>query len=51
MIVAGITNSTPVMFPFFETDFAIEKKRAAFVFSCSQLMAFLIVSAGIKRKY
>ena len=40
-ISAGITYSTPVMFPFFETDFAIGKGQAAFVFSCSQLLAFL----------
>ena len=30
-----------MMFPFFETDFAIGKGQAAFVFSCSQLLAFL----------
>jgi MFS transporter, OFA family, oxalate/formate antiporter len=39
---AGITYSTPVMFPFFETDFTIGRGQAAFVFSCSQVMAFVI---------
>jgi len=41
-ISAGITYSTPVMFPFFETDFTIGRGQAAFVFSCSQLMAFVV---------
>ena len=39
---AGITYSTPVMFAFFETDFTIGRGHAAFVFSCSQVMAFVI---------
>jgi MFS transporter, OFA family, oxalate/formate antiporter len=39
---AGITYSTPVMFPFFETDFTIGRGQAAFVFSCSQVTAFVI---------
>lgn len=41
-ISAGITYSTPVMFPFFETDFTIGRGQAAFVFSCSQVMAFVV---------
>jgi MFS transporter, OFA family, oxalate/formate antiporter len=41
-ISAGITYSTPVMFPLFETDFAIGRGQAALVFSSSQVMAFVI---------
>jgi MFS family permease len=41
-ISAGITYSTPVMFPFFETDFTIGRGQAAFVFSCSQVTAFVV---------
>src|SRR6516225_4565018 len=41
MIMSGITYSTPVLFRFFEADFAIGRAQAAFLFSCSQLLAFL----------
>jgi OFA family oxalate/formate antiporter-like MFS transporter len=41
-ISAGITYSIPVMFPFFETDFAIGRGQAAFIFSCSQVTAFVV---------
>jgi MFS family permease len=37
---AGITYSTPVLFRFFETDFTIGRGQAAFLFSCSQVVAF-----------
>lgn len=39
---AGITYSTPVLFRFFEADFAIGRGQAAFIFSLSQVMAFVI---------
>jgi MFS family permease len=41
MIMSGITYSTPVLFRFFEADFAIGRAEAAFLFSCSQLLAFV----------
>jgi MFS family permease len=41
MIMSGITYSTPVLFRFFEADFAIGRAQAAFLFSCSQLLAFV----------
>jgi hypothetical protein len=41
-ISAGIAYSTPMMFPFFETDFTIGRGQAAFVFSCGQVMAFVV---------
>src|SRR6266700_3722215 len=41
-ISAGIIFSTPVMFPFFEADFTIGRGQAALVFSCSQVMAFVV---------
>ena len=41
MINAGITYSTPVLFRFFETDFTIGRAEAAFLFSCSQVLAFV----------
>ena len=41
-ISAGITYSTPVMFPFFETNFTVDGGQAAFVYSCSQVMAFVV---------
>lgn len=40
-ISSGITYSTPVLFRFFEAEFAIGRAQAAFIFSCSQVMAFL----------
>src|SRR5689334_11371438 len=40
-ISSGITYSTPVLFRFFEAEFAIGRGQAAFIFSCSQVMAFL----------
>src|SRR5215475_8633103 len=40
MIQSGISYSTPVLFHYFEADFAIGRGQAAFLFSCSQIMAF-----------
>src|SRR5579871_359599 len=40
-ISSGITYSTPVLFRFFEAEFAIGRGQAALIFSCSQVMAFL----------
>jgi MFS family permease len=40
-ISSGITYSTPVLFHLFEAEFAIGRGQAAFIFSCSQVMAFL----------
>jgi OFA family oxalate/formate antiporter-like MFS transporter len=50
---AGITYSTPVMFPFFETDFAIGRGQAAFVFSCSQVTAFVVgpIAGALAEKF
>jgi OFA family oxalate/formate antiporter-like MFS transporter len=42
MISSGITYSTPVIFRFFEADFTIGRGQAAFIFSCSQVMAFVM---------
>src|SRR5437667_5086691 len=52
MINAGITYSTPVLFRFFEADFAIGRAQAAFLFSCSQVVAFLVgaVAGGLAEK-
>jgi MFS transporter, OFA family, oxalate/formate antiporter len=52
MIMSGITYSTPVLFHFFEADFAIGRAQAAFLFSCSQVVAFLIgaVAGGFTDK-
>src|SRR5262249_25462768 len=41
-ISSGITYSTPVLFRFFEAEFAIGRGQAAFIFSCSQVMAFVV---------
>jgi MFS transporter, OFA family, oxalate/formate antiporter len=40
MIQSGISYSMPVLFRFFEADFTIGRGQAAFIFSCSQVMAF-----------
>ena len=42
MISSGITYSTPVLFHLFEADFGIGRGQAAFIFSFSQVMAFVI---------
>jgi OFA family oxalate/formate antiporter-like MFS transporter len=42
MLSSGITYSAPVLFRYFEADFAIGRGQAAFIFSFSQLMAFVI---------
>jgi MFS family permease len=42
MIQSGISYSTPVLFRYFEADFAIGTGQAAFLFSCSQVMAFVM---------
>jgi MFS family permease len=42
MLSYGITYSTPVLFHLFETDFEIGRGQAAFIFSFSQLLAFVI---------
>jgi MFS transporter, OFA family, oxalate/formate antiporter len=42
MLSSGITYSTPVLFHLFETDFGIGRGQAAFIFSFSQVMAFVI---------
>jgi len=39
---AGISYSTPVLFRYFEADFGIGRAQAAFIFSFSQLTAFII---------
>src|SRR5215475_15942861 len=41
MMSAGITYSSPVLFRFFEAELAIGRGQAAFLFSCSQVMAFV----------
>jgi MFS family permease len=41
-IFSGITYSTPVLFRFFEAEFAIGSGQAAFIFSLSQLITFVI---------
>lgn len=45
MIMSGITYSTPVLFRFFEADFAIGRAQAALLFSVSQVAAFLVGAA------
>src|SRR5437764_13449797 len=52
MIMSGITYSTPVLFRFFEADFAIGRAQAAFLFSVSQVAAFLVgaVAGGLAEK-
>jgi MFS transporter, OFA family, oxalate/formate antiporter len=52
-ISAGITYSIPVIFPFFETDFAIGRGQAGFVFSCSQVTAFVIgpIAGSLAEKF
>src|SRR5215813_8073078 len=52
MIMAGITYSTPVLFRFFEADFAIGRAQAALLFSVSQVLAFLVgaVAGGLAEK-
>jgi MFS family permease len=42
MLSSGITYSTPVLFHLFEADFGIGRGQAAFIFSFSQVMAFVI---------
>ena len=42
MLSAGITYSTPALFRFFEADFGIGRGQAAFIFSFSQLTAFIV---------
>src|SRR5438067_12398871 len=51
-IMSGVTYSTPVLFRFFEADFAIGRAQAAFLFSCSQVMAFLAgpVAGGLAER-
>src|SRR5690242_14271932 len=53
MISAGITYSTPVIFRFFEADFAIGRGQAGFIFSSSQVMAFVIgpVAGALAEKF
>lgn len=50
---AGITYSTPVMFVFFEADFAIGRGDAAFLFSCSQVTAFVVgpIAGALAEKF
>src|SRR4051812_7648566 len=52
MIMSGITYSTAVLFRFFEADFAIGRGQAAFLFSLSQVTAFLVgaVAGGLAEK-
>jgi len=45
MIMSGITYSTPVLFRFFEADFAIGRAQAALLFSVSQVAAFVAGAA------
>src|SRR5690242_16205459 len=53
MIQSGITYSAPVLFRYFEADFAIGKGQAAFLFSCSQVMAFVMgpFAGSLAEKY
>ena len=53
MIMSGITYSTPVLFRFFEADFAIGRAQAALLFSVSQVAAFVVgaVTGGLAEKY
>jgi MFS transporter, OFA family, oxalate/formate antiporter len=41
-IFSGITYSTPVLFRFFEAEFAIGRGQSAFIFSCSQVITFVV---------
>ena len=52
MIMAGVTYSTPVLFRFFEADFAIGRAEASLLFSVSQLAAFVVgaVAGGLAEK-
>ena len=52
-ISSGITYSTPVLFRFFEAEFAIGRGQAAFIFSCSQVMAFVVapVAGSLAEKH
>ena len=52
-IFAGITYSTPVLFRFFEADFAIGRAQSAFIFSLSQLVTFVVgpVAGSLAEKY
>ena len=53
MLSAGITYSTPVLFRYFEADFGIGRGQAAFIFSFSQLTAFVIgpVAGSLAEKH
>jgi len=50
---AGITYSTPVLFRFFEADFGIGRGQAAFIFSFSQITAFIVgpVAGSLAEKF
>ena len=50
---AGITYSTPVLFRFFEADFDIGRGQAAFIFSFSQLTAFVVgpIAGSLSQKF
>jgi MFS family permease len=52
-ISSGITYSTPVLFRFFEAEFKIGRGQAAFIFSCSQVMAFVVapVAGSLAEKH
>ena len=52
-IFSGITYSTPVLFRFFEAEFAIGTGQAAFIFSLSQLITFVIapVAGSLAEKH
>ena len=53
MILAGITYSTPVLFRFFEADFAIGRAEASLLFSVSQVAAFVVgaVAGGLAERF
>src|SRR5690242_15721533 len=52
MIISSVTYSTPMLYRFFEVDFAIGRGQAAFLFSLSQVVAFVIgaVAGGLTEK-
>src|SRR5690242_19712955 len=52
-IFSGITYSTPVLFRFFEAEFAIGRGQAAFIFSCSHLITFVVapVAGSLAEKH
>ena len=52
-IFSGITYSTPVLFRFFEAEFAIGRGQAAFIFSLSQLITFVVapVAGSLAEKH